>query len=297
MSGFIDCHIHAYPPEVIRDPRAWGQAHGEPWFTHCVAPQDRPTLQAWADTDQLLRDMDRASIEKVVMLGWYWENQDTCELQNGWFRQWHAEHPDRIHAFATVNPNSGQRGLDDVRRSFDAGLCGLGELLPQAQDFSFRDENFAALMALAMEAGVPTNLHVTDPLILPSTSTLPTPLQDYLQLAIDFPDATFIFAHWGGGIPFFEHNPRVARRLKNVYYDTAASPLLYDKTVFRHVCDMIGVDRILFGSDYPLMLYPRESTEAGFSRMIEDIRTAGLTPEEFGALMGGNARRLLRLEA
>jgi len=294
MTRILDCHIHAYPPEVFRNPWAWGEAHDEPWFTHCVAPRNKPTIQAWADTDQLLRDMDRAGVEKVIMLGWYWEHQETCEIQNQWFMDWHRQHPDRIHAFATVKPSSGQRGLDNVKRCLDAGLCGLGELLPQAQGFSFQDDDFAKLVEVAVAAGVPFNLHVTDPLIIGEASTLPTPLGDYLQLAMDYPEATFILAHWGGGIPFFEHNPRVRKHLRNIYFDTAASPLLYDKEIFRHVCDIIGPERILFGTDYPIMLYPRESQEADFTRMISDIRAAGLTDDEFVAIMGGNLRRLMK---
>ena len=113
---------------------------------------------------------------------------------------------------------------------------------------------------------------------------------------MDYPEATFILAHWGGGIPFFEHNPRVKKRLRNVYYDTAASPLLYNKEIFRHVTDIIGADRILFGTDYPIMLYPQDSSEADFSRMIADIRAAGLTDIEFDAIMGDNLRRLLKFD-
>src|SRR5690606_37654389 len=101
---------------------------------------------------------------------------------------------------------------------------------------------------------VPFNLHVTDPL-LRVAGALPTPLEDYVQLAADHPDATFILAHWGGGLPFFELNPRVRRKLGNVFYDTAASPLLYDPAIFRHVCDVVGPERTLFGTDYPLRLH------------------------------------------
>ncbi len=296
MTRIVDCHIHAYPPEVFQNPRAWGEVHGEPWFTQCVAPLNRPSLQGWADTDRLLRDMDRAGVEKVVMLGWYWERQETCELQNRWFLDWHRQHPDRIHAFATVNPASGQRSLDDVRRALDGGLRGIGELLPAAQGFAFDDDNFGRLVDLATEAAVPINLHVTDPLLIGAAGTLPTPLGDFLQLAMDRPETVFILAHWGGGIPFFELNPRVRKRLRNVFYDTSASPLLYDQRIFRTVCDLIGPERILFGSDYPLLLHPRESREPDFSRMITDIRASGLTDAEFDQIMGGNALSLLKLD-
>ena len=295
MPRIIDAHIHAYPREVSADPAAWCSEHHEPWFQACVAPPNRPSIQGWADIDQLLRDMDAADIEQVVFLGWYWENQSTCELQNRWFRAWRSAHPDRIQAFAAVNPRAGQAARDNVQRCLDVGFCGIGELLPQVQGFSLADDNFAQLVALATTAQVPLNLHVTDPLLPPGPSSIATPLSDYVSMAEQFPAATFILAHWGGGLPFFELNARVKKCLRNVYYDTAASPLIYDPKIFRHVIDLIGPDRILYGSDYPLCLHPRESKTPNFSRFLTDIHAAGLSPTELDAILGDNLRRLLRL--
>jgi predicted TIM-barrel fold metal-dependent hydrolase len=290
----LDSHIHLYPPEVFADPVAWGTAQGEPWWTCCVAPPHQPTLQGWADVGTLLRAMDRAGVEQGVMLGWYWERQETCELQNGWFIDWVRQHPDRLRGFATVQPNSGQRGLDNVRAALDAGLCGIGELLPQAQGFRFTDEAWARLVALAVERRVPINLHVTDPVAVGAGAGVKaTPLEDYVRLTRDFPAATFILAHWGGGLPFYELNPRIRAAFRNVYYDTAASPLLYDPGVFRRVVDLIGAERILFGTDYPLLCFPRQTREPEFGRHLAEVAAAGLTEAERAAILGGNLLRLL----
>jgi predicted TIM-barrel fold metal-dependent hydrolase len=284
-----------YQPEVYADPIAWGTAHAEPWWTHCVAPADRPTLQGWADIPRLLKDMDRAGVEKSVMLGWYWEHQETCDLQNQWFIDWSKALPDRLLGFASVQPNSGQHGFDQLRRALDAGLCGIGESLPQAQHFSFTDDNWARIVALAVERDIPINLHVTDPLVYqPGSTTKPTPLEDFVRLVTDFPEAKFILAHWGGGIPYHELNPRIRGLFKNVYYDTAASSLIYDKSVFRGTIDIVGVERVLFGTDYPLLCYPHESQEPDFVRALEDVTSAGLTEAEVAAVLGGNMLRLLR---
>ena len=289
-----DCHVHLYPPEVAADPRRWGTAHGETWWTACVDPPGRRTLQGWADVSQLLRDMDRASIEKVVLLGWYWEQQATCELQNGWYIDWTRTHPDRFLAFATVQPNSGTRGLDDVRRALDAGLCGVGELLPQAQGFTFEDENWARLVELTTERGVPIHLHVTSP-VATGTTNKTTPLVDFVRLVRRFPAATFILAHWGGGLPFFfEFQPALRAWFENVYFDTSASSLIFQKNVFRRVIDLVGADRVLFGTDYPLLCYPRESRTPDFARALADAATAGLTEHELALVLGGNLLRLLK---
>jgi predicted TIM-barrel fold metal-dependent hydrolase len=293
MAPIIDSHIHMYPSEVFADPISWGMSRRENWWIKAVAPTGRRTIQGWADISRLLADMDRAGIERCVMLGWYWEHQSTCDEQNAWFIDWVREHPDRLSGFATVQPREGRQAVDALQRALDSGLCGIGEILPQAQGFTFDDPHWQRVIGIAIERNLPINLHVTDPLAISDAVTMPTPLPDYLRLVQQFPAAKFIFAHWGGGIPFYELNPRVRPYLKNVCYDTAASPLLYDPRIFRQVIDLVGADRILFGSDYPLLLYPSQTREPAFDRFLKEIAAAGLNDEEKDKILGGNFARFL----
>ncbi len=288
----IDAHIHLYPPEVARDPIAWATDRGEAWWRHCVAPPDRPSLQGWATVDELLRHMDEAGVDRAILQGWYWQNQATAEEQNGWYEKWIRAHPDRLAAFASVAAPDAAT-LDATRRRLDAGFIGLGELFPQVYRGSFDSDGWHALMALAAEYRVPVTLHVSDPIASPpGPDPQPTPLEAYRELARRFPQQPFILAHWGGGLPFHELNPRVARDLRNVYYDTAASSLLYDQAVYRRVCDLIGSERILWGTDYPLLTRPRRSRTPGFLLDLEAVRAAELSPAETTAIVGGNAARL-----
>jgi len=98
------------------------------------------------------------------------------------------------------------------------------------------------------------------------------------------PGLKLVCAHWGGGLPFYALMPEVKRALANVYFDTAASPFLYHPQIYRQAAELIGADKILFGSDYPLM--PQ-------SRVIKEVKAAGLSAEAEDKILGGNARRLL----
>ena len=74
--------------------------------------------------------------------------------------------------------------------------------------------------------------------------------------------------------------PEVKEALRNVYFDTAAAPFLYTADVFSTVERLVGADKILFGSDYPL-LRPRrllkQLEESGLSEETQQaIRTSGL---------------------
>ena len=101
-----------------------------------------------------------------------------------------------------------------------------------------------------------------------------------------FPNLNLVCAHWGGGLPFYALMPEVKNALENVYFDTAASPFLYNPQVYAYVSGLVGADRILMGSDYPLM--PP-------NRLINEIRSLDLPEEDRGLILSGNANRLLRL--
>jgi predicted TIM-barrel fold metal-dependent hydrolase len=289
--GIVDAHVHVYPAEVAADPEGWGAAHGEPAWTVCVAPGRRRSIQGWADPDALIADMDRAGVEACVMLGWYWERQETCDLQNGWYADWIQRHPGRLLGFATVQPSAGQRSIDALERALDAGLCGVGELLPRPAGGFLVDPWWRRVFETAAGRNVPVTVHATDPEAGPAAGP-GTPLEDYVRLAREFPRTTFIVAHWGGGLAFRDR-PEGEAIPRNMYFDTAASPLLYDAGVFRKAVGNVGADRIIYGSDYPLILYPRASREVGFGRFLDEIAGAGLTREESSGILGANIRRVV----
>jgi predicted TIM-barrel fold metal-dependent hydrolase len=101
-----------------------------------------------------------------------------------------------------------------------------------------------------------------------------------------YPDVTIVCAHWGGGLPFYALMPEVAEALKNVYFDTAASPFLYDAGVFEVVAGLVGAQKILLGSDYPLLKA---------SRLTRQVQESGLPDADRSAIMGRNGARLLGL--
>ncbi len=289
----IDSHVHLYAPEVAADPRGWARARGEDRWVNLAAPLSGRQLQGWSDIDTLLMDMDAAGVDRAVLLGWYWDHHETCIEQNNWYIDWVRRHPDRLHAFATVQPRAGDAAENEFKRAIDAGLCGIGELSPASQGFSMEHPGWLRIAELAAERGLPVNLHVNEPVGRRHPGRLQDSLDDYVWLADRFPDLKLILAHWGGMLPFFEMNKWVGSRMGNVFYDTAASPLLYRPGIFRAVVDAIGPSRVLYGSDYPLRLYPRKQERPDFVRFLREIDAAGLSRDEKARILGENARGLL----
>lgn len=287
----IDAHVHLYPAEVDREPAAWAAAQGERhWATLCTRKRrDGRPVQTLPTVDTLLTTMDAAGIERAVLLGWYWENWDTCQWQNRFYAACVHAHPDRLSAFATLHPSAGVAAVEaEIRRASNEGLIGIGELSPHSQGHGVNEPAFLAALALAGELGWPVNLHVTDPASRPFPGRVETPGDDFVSLAQAFPRTTFMLAHWGGLLPWCD--PRFAA-LKNLYYDTAASPLLYDAGIWSRGAATLPADRILFGSDFPLNLYPKLDVEPGLVRFVGEAVTAGAS----AAVMAENAARLLRV--
>jgi predicted TIM-barrel fold metal-dependent hydrolase len=288
----IDAHVHLYPPEVNRDPTGWAATRGEAhWATLCTRRRkDGNPVQLFPSVDGLLRDMDAAGVERSILLGWYWEKPESCALQNKFYAECVRAHPDRFSAFATVHPAVGVAALEEVRRAHGEGLIGLGELSPHSQSVALADRTWREIMVLAGQLKLPVNLHVTDPQSKPFPGRVETPQADFIGLAREFPATTFILAHWGGGLAFDSRN----RPLKNLYYDTAASPLMYKADAWRRAVDAVGAERILFGSDNPLRLYPRAESGTGLGAFVQEAR-ATLNAKEYERVLGGNAAQLLGL--
>lgn len=287
----IDAHVHLYPADVDREPAAWAAARGERhWALLCTRKRrDGRPVQSLPTVDTLLTTMDAAGIERAVLLGWYWENWDTCQWQNRFYAACVREHPDRLSAFATLHPAAGVAAVAaEMRRAREEGLIGIGELSPHSQGHGVNEPAFLAALALAGELGWPVNLHVTDPASRPFPGRVETPADDFVALAQAFPRTTFVLAHWGGLLPW--RDSRFVA-LPNLYYDTAASPLLYDPDIWPRGAATLPADRILFGSDFPLNLYPKLDVEPGLVRFVEEAVNAGAS----AGVMAENAAHLLRV--
>jgi predicted TIM-barrel fold metal-dependent hydrolase len=285
----IDAHVHLYPPDANADPVAWGNARRESeWVSMCTRRRrNGMPVQAFPSVEELLREMDRAGVERSVLLGWYWHHAETCGEQNRFYARCLRAHPDRLSAFATIQPAHGLRiTFDEMERARSEGLVGLGELSPHAQSYSVNDGAFRAALERAATWKWPVNLHVTDPNSRDYPGRVETPLDDFVSLARENPSTTFILAHWGGLLPLRD---ATASSLDNLHYDTAASPLLYDASVWTRMLACTASERILFGSDFPLNVYPKDQPRAELARFVDEARGARVGSD----ILRENATRLL----
>jgi predicted TIM-barrel fold metal-dependent hydrolase len=274
----VDSHVHILPA-AMRDARD-RLAGLDPWFDVCHRG-GRAILTA----EELLATMDATGIDRSLCFGWPFADPDHCVEVNDHLIAVQGAHPDRLTCFATVSP-SRAGAVEELRRCADQGLRGSGELNADAQGFDLEGPAIDAVARACADLGVPMVLHCSEPVghDYPGKGTA-TP-ERVAGFALRNPDLQLVCAHLGGGLPFYAHMPEVAELCRRLWFDTAAAPFLYGPTAYRAVADLCGADRMLFGSDLPLL--PAR-------RYIDAFARAELTAAERALLMGGNAMRLLHL--
>jgi hypothetical protein len=119
-----------------------------------------------------------------------------------------------------------------------------------------------------------------------------TPLVGLIELFEKYPEQKWILAHWGGGLPFFALNKRVKKALKNCYFDTAAGPLIYDEKIWSIATQLIGAEKILFGSDFPLLIKPGQQKHAEMKTMVSLLHASGISEDGIVSISHKNARKL-----
>lgn len=275
----IDIHTHIFHKEAIENRENFFA--GESAFKLLYDSPKSKMIGA----DDLIRTMDEEGVAKSVVFGFPWISEEAYKKNNDCVAEAVAKYPDRLvgmGCFDVTGPNVAK----ETERCFDMGLTGIGEL---AFYESGIDEtalkHLEPVMALCAERDYPVNIHTNEPVGHMYPGKTPITLGQIYNMAKAFPDNKIILAHWGGGIFFFNQLKREAKDvLKNIYYDTAASPFLFDVNIYRSAIDLAGLDKILMGTDYPL-LKP--------SRYYKDIDASGISREEADAIKGGNAARLL----
>lgn len=272
----IDCHVHVYPPEIIRN---WEKiAEKEPYFSRLA----RGKVHKWATAEDALKAMDEAGISESWIFGFAFRDLGLCRECNDYVIESQARYPGRFKGFAVAPPLA--RGTEEeIRRCRQKGLWGVGELFPEGQGFDLSDiRQTWRLAGICHELGIPVIFHTAEPVGHEYPGKGNVGPREAAMLCSNHPELRVVFAHMGGGLWLYELMPEMAKILENAWYDTAALPFLYDAAVYRSAW-AAGVGRkILFGSDFPILKWGRHS------RQIEE---AGLTPEQQESLLAGNAGR------
>jgi len=278
----IDFHTHVFPPQMKKNRDRY--IDSDPCFAILYSEKNAKLATA----DELIASMDKAGVDISVITNIGWTTHELCVETNDYILESVARYPQRLIGFCAVQPNSYEAAIAEIERCAKGGIRGVGEIRPDMQLFDLRDEEvMEPLVKVISKHKLILLTHASEPVghEYPGKGSI-TPDVLYPFIA-SFPGLTIVCAHWGGGLPFYALMPEVKKAMRNVFFDTAASPFLYAPQVYSQVIQLVGADKILFGSDYPLLAQ---------SRLLEEIRSLDLPEETKNLILSGNAQRLLGIK-
>jgi predicted TIM-barrel fold metal-dependent hydrolase len=282
LSVIIDFHTHIFPPWLRERRDEYSKL--DPCFS-LLYSQPKARM---ATAEEVVASMDEAGIGLSVVLNIGWASHELCVKTNDYVLDSVSRYPTRLVGFCAIQPRAGDAAIAELERCAKAGAKGIGELRSDVQGFDLTDK---MVMKPLVDAALSHDLifltHSSEPVgheYSGKGSITPDILYSFITA---FPNLKLVCAHWGGGLPFYALMPEVAKALTNVFFDTAATVFLYKPEIFEQVNRIIGSDKILFGSDYPLV--PQ-------NRVLAQIRSSQLSEEDKARILGANAQKLLCLD-
>lgn len=275
----IDFHTHVFPPEIVRGREsfarrdaAFGLLYGNP-------------RSSMATVEELMAAMDRDGVEQSVIFGFPWSDPGILREANAYLLEARRRYSSRVAPFYTPSLVPAKSGLAEMEKALDAGMAGVGEVAFYTTGLGKRNWKFLGSLAGAVrERGMPLVLHVNEPVGHAYPGKMEIRLSDLGRFIAENRETVLVLAHWGGGLFVYELMKSFRKHTVNVYYDTAASPYLYTPQVYKVAVDILGPERILFGTDFPLI---------GAARYFRELEESGLDPKSRAAILGMNAVRLL----
>ncbi len=279
----IDVHTHAWKSALQVDdvPSASQEAMGR-YFRY--APQHQ-TIPEMAGLYRRLKmafvvftvDGERGSSRKIT-------NEEIAELAH--------QHADVAIPFASINPHRGAEGVRQARRLIrDFGVRGF-KFHPSVQDFYPNDRLAYPLYEAIAEAKLPALFHTGQTGVgaqTPGGSGIRLKYSNPMLLddvAADFPDMPIVLAH--PSFPWQEEALSVATHKPQVYIDLSGWSPKYFPPILVQYANTLLKDKILFGSDYPVL-----SPE----KWVAEFDKLPIRPEVRPLIMKENAVRLLGLRA
>lgn len=200
------------------------------------------------------------------------------------------ENPDVLIPFVSVNPMRGEAAVNEARRLIAAGARGF-KIHPPLQEFHPNDRRAYPFYEVVAEAGLPMVTHT-------GHSGIGTGMRggggvrlkyghpmDMDDVAVDFPDMPIILAH--PSFPWQEEAISVCLHKAQVYIDLSGWSPKYFSPILIQYANTLLKDKMLFGSDYPLITP---------ERWLGDFEKIAIRNEVRPLVLKENAIRLLKLD-
>lgn len=149
----------------------------------------------------------------------------------------HELYPDRFSPGVNIHPNFPEESCAEVQKFYDLGFRWIGEIAAYVMNYKkYYTPGLLPVMELAQDRGMVLSMHPTD-------------LEDIENILKNFPRLKLLVAHPGN--PSIAENYALAEKYPNMYLDLSGTGIAR-WGMLKKAVEILGPDRILFGSDFPV---------------------------------------------
>lgn len=283
MQGAIDIVVNLFTPEEVQN----GQTGFDANFTTQVRMPEH--MKTGVSIEDYLRKMDRAGIERSLLIAVRAGDlamKGSFEIPYEQVARWCRQYPDRFSGLAGVDPYRGMQGLRDLSFAVEElGFVGA-HLYPHWFKLAPNEALYYPYYAKCCELDVPLMMQVGQNLIYQKDVRLPSVARPILldQIAIDFPELKLLGIHIG--VPWTDEMIAMAWKHQNVYIGIDAYAPKYLPPALKHYMNSYGADKVLFGTDWPVI---------DPERAVSEMQAHGFRSEAYDKVMRGNAAKVFKL--
>ncbi|MFC1815855.1 amidohydrolase family protein [Thermodesulfobacteriota bacterium] len=288
------------------------------------------TFQEASHVDRYLQFMDEAGIDVAVVTTNAIATLEQCKRWNDFCAKVVNEIPKRFVGFASIPPLGGRLALEELERAVkELGLKGV-HIRTQTEGHALDSRELWPFYEKVSELGIPVDVHITRE---PSGFDFHAPYALYYLMARefdmcvatfriclggvleDFPHLVFIMNHFAGGIsavmdridPYMSHvgpgwpdfylgKPLITKPWREYFNKLYFSMAGREAGIAAVKCALTNISprKLMFGTDWP---YDYDGNPQDVKRYVEQIRKLDLPKDEIEAMLGGNAAKLLGIEA
>ena len=280
----IDAVVNIWTREALSHRPDWG----DEFFVGKMNAEN--ALMAGLSLEEIIEKMEEAGIEKAFLIAAragrvglpgcyhmpYSVVADAC-----------AKYPERFYGLAGIDPFEGMNGV----RAFEDAIKNMGfvgaHLYPHWYELAPDEAKYYPFYAKCCELNVPIQMQVGQSMIYSQeyrTKSVGQPIA-LDAVACDFPELKLIGIHVG--IPWHDEMISMAWKHENIFIGCDAHRPKYWPKSFIHYLNSYGQDKIIFGTDFPVL---------EFKKTIDDIDALGLKSEVRKKLLRDNVIRVYGLD-
>ena len=281
----IDAVVNIWTREALSHRPDWGNK----FFVGKMNAEN--ALMAGLSLEEMIEKMEEAGIEKAFLIAArtgrvglpgcyhmpYSVVADAC-----------AKYPERFYGLAGIDPFEGMNGV----RAFEDAVNNMGfigaHLYPHWFELAPDHAKYYPFYAKCCELNVPIQMQVGQSMVYSQeyrTKSVGQPIALDI-VACDFPELKLIGIHVG--IPWHDEMISMAWKHDNIFIGCDAHRPKYWPKSFIHYLNSYGQDKIIFGTDFPVL---------EFKKTIDDIDALGLKSEVRKKLLRDNVSRIYELDS